>query len=113
MRDVPDIRFQLDEHIPNAVADALRHRGIDVLTVAEAGLIGIPDEELLAHALADGRVLVTQDGDFIGLDRRRHPHAGIACSKSGSRTIGQIVAVLVMIYEVLEPADMAGHVEFL
>ncbi len=66
---MPEVRFQLDEHIPNAVADALRHRGIDVLTVAEARLIGVPDEELLAHSFAEGRVLVTQDGDLVGLHR--------------------------------------------
>ena len=108
-----EIGFQIDEQIPYAVAEAPGLRGIDVLTAAEAGLLGVPDRELLARSLAEGRVLVTQDGDFIGLHRRQHPHAGIAYSKRGSRTIGQLVAALVLIHEALEAADMAGQVEFL
>lgn len=31
------ISFYLDEHIHRAVADGLRHRGVNVLTVQEAG----------------------------------------------------------------------------
>ena len=51
------IRFQLDEHVPQAVAQALRRRGIDVLTAAEAGLLSVPDAELLARSYATGRVV--------------------------------------------------------
>ena len=108
-----EVRFQLDEHIPNAVADALRHRGIDLLTLAEAGRLGITDRELLAYSLAAGRVLVTQDGHFVGLHRDQHPHAGIAYSKRGSRTIGELVAALVWIHEAYDPTDMVGRLEFL
>lgn len=82
-------------------------------TAAEAGLLGIPDPELLERSFASGRVLVTQDGDFVRLHRDLDPHAGMAYSKRGSRTIGQLVAALVLIYEALEPIDMVGHVEFL
>jgi len=39
----------------------------------EAGLLGIPDPELLERSFASGRVLVTQDGDFVGLHRDLHP----------------------------------------
>lgn len=42
------IRFYLDEHIPSAVARGLRHRGVDVLTVQEAGRSGLSDPEQLA-----------------------------------------------------------------
>ena len=44
------IRFQLDEHIPHAVAEGRRRRGIDVLTANEAGLLGSPDVEHLARS---------------------------------------------------------------
>ncbi len=107
-----EIRFQLDEHIANAVAEALRRRGIGVLTAAEAGLLGAPDDELLARCHAEGRVLVTQDTDFLRL-HRQHEHAGIAYSQRGTLTIGQLVASLVLIYDALDQAEMAGRVEFL
>ncbi len=108
-----EVRFQLDEHIPNAVASALSRRGIDAHTMAEAGLLGVPDPELLARCSSDGRVLVTQDRGFIRLHRRGHRHAGIAYSERGARSTGELVSSLVLIHEVLEAANMVGHVEFL
>ena len=106
------IRFQLDEHLSNAVAQALRRRGIDVLTVAEAGLLGASDAELLARSHAAARVLVTQDSDFLRLHQQQR-HSGIAYCAPSTRTIGQIVAGLVLIHEVLSPDDTVGQVEFI
>lgn len=102
----------MDEHVPHAVARALHRRGIDVLTASEAGLLGAADEEHLAHAHAEGRVFVTNDSDLLRLHQQQ-PHAGIAYCEQGTRTIGQIVAGLALIHQVLEPVEMAGQVEFL
>ena len=57
--------------------------------------------------------MVTQDDDFLSLHHEQQPHAGIAHCKQGSRSIGQIVASLALIYEVLEPHEMVGRVEYL
>jgi hypothetical protein len=47
---------------------ALRLRGADVQTALEAGLVGRPDEEHLAHAANEERVLYTFNvGDFMHL----------------------------------------------
>ena len=107
------IQFQLDEHVPHAVAQALRRRGIDVVTTAEANLLGATDEQVLAHSLAAGRVLLTHDSDFLRLHKQQCPHAGIAYCQQGMRTIGQLVASLVLIYEVMQPTEMVGRVELL
>ncbi len=72
------VRFHLDEHIPFAVAAGLRRRGVDVGCAAETGLIAVGDEEQLSFAAQDGRVLVTQDADFLRLHRAGVAHAGIA-----------------------------------
>jgi predicted nuclease of predicted toxin-antitoxin system len=58
------MRFHLDEHVADAVAKGLRQRGIDVTTTSEANLLDAEDERHIAHALASGRVIVTQDADF-------------------------------------------------
>ena len=108
-----EVRFQLDEHMPNAVATGLRRRNVDVRTMAEAGLLGVPDPELLARCNAEGRVLVTRDRGFIRLHHHQQPHAGIAYCERGSRSVGELVAGLMLIHEALEAADMVGHVEFL
>jgi predicted nuclease of predicted toxin-antitoxin system len=52
-------RYYLDEHIANAVAQGLRRRGLDVLTLAEAGTLGASDEEHFEFARKEGRIIVT------------------------------------------------------
>ena len=44
------LRFYVDEHVSRAVVRALRTRGADVQTVAEANLMGENDAAHLAHA---------------------------------------------------------------
>ncbi len=39
-----EIKYYTDEHIPTAVVEGLRRRGIDTLTTVEAGLLGAADE---------------------------------------------------------------------
>ena len=95
-----------------AVARALRRRGIDVVTTAEAGLLGAPDTEQLAYACAHERVVVTYDDDFLRLNHQGHPHAGIAYFPR-VRSIGEIIASLILMYEVIDSAEMAGSVEYL
>lgn len=106
------VSFLLDEHVSHAVAQALRRRKIDVLTASDAGLLGAPDADYLAHARNTRRVVVTHDSDFLRLHREQE-HAGIAYCEQGTRSIGQLVAGLVLICQVLEPREMAGRIEFL
>jgi len=56
-------RFKLltDENIHHAVVQFLRDRGFDVLDVAEEGLFGTADVELLRQAVSQDRVVVTLD----------------------------------------------------
>ena len=107
------VSFHLDEHIPRAVADALRRRGIAVTTPSEVGLLGDDDTAHLAFALATKRVLVTQDSDFLRLHDQGYRHAGIAYCSQGTRIIGQLVTRLVLIHELLTAEELVGHVEFL
>jgi predicted nuclease of predicted toxin-antitoxin system len=108
-----DIRYYFDENMDHDIAKALRGRGIDVLTTAEAGNAGADDKTQLAFSLAEKRVVVTQDEDFLILDSENTPHSGIAYYKHRSRTTKEIIRGLVLIYEILTPDDMANHVEFL
>ncbi len=106
------IRFYLDEQAARAVASALRRRGVDVLTVQEAGLLGAADEKHLACAVRQGRVIFTQDTDFLRLHARGARHAGIVYAAQGTR-VRSIVQGLMLIHEVLEPSEMRGNIEFI
>jgi len=107
------VSFHLDEHISTALAVALRSRGIDVTTTADAGLVGVEDRDQLAFAAVAGRVMVTQDVDFLRLHAAGIPYAGIAFCHSKWRTIGEVLRRLVLIHATFSPADIKNRVEYL
>jgi predicted nuclease of predicted toxin-antitoxin system len=73
----------LDEMFSDDVAQQLRAKGYDVISVvADSALTGLPDDQVLAYAGAEGRALVTANiKDFVPLDGRYRaagqPHSGL------------------------------------
>lgn len=106
------VKFYTDEHVGRAVVRGLRQRGADVLTAPEAGLLGSSDEDHLQRARAEGRVIFTQDEDFLRLHAAGAAHAGIAYAPQGT-SIGDIIRGLMLIHQLLEAEEMMGHVEYL
>lgn len=80
-------RLFADEDFPFPVVERLRELGHDVLTTAEAGLAGVgtDDEDILAEAAKDGRIVLTMNRrDFIALHNAAANHAGIVvCTRDG------------------------------
>jgi hypothetical protein len=109
---VSQIRYYTDEHVTSAVIRGLRQRGIDVLSVPEAGMMGATDEAHLTFAFAQGRVIFTQDTDFLRLAASGAVHAGVVYAPQ-STSIGDIIRGLLLIYQVLETEDMIGKIEYL
>jgi predicted nuclease of predicted toxin-antitoxin system len=107
------IRFHLDEHYDPSIAAGLRVHGVDVTTTPEAGLLHAEDEDHIAHAIHASRVVFTQDRDFLRLDAAGAQHQGIAFCSQNSRSIGQIIASLLLIWEVYEPDEIANRVELI
>lgn len=62
----------LDEMFSDSIAQHLRARGHDVISVVAApALVALPDDQILAHAASEGRTLVTANiKDFVPLDSR-------------------------------------------
>ena len=106
------VRFFTDEQVSRAVVMGLRQRGVDVLTVPEAGTLGASDGEQLRRARDEGRVIFTQDDDFLRLAAMDSSHSGVVYTTQ-ERPIGQIIRGLMLIHEVLEAEEIAGRVEFL
>jgi predicted nuclease of predicted toxin-antitoxin system len=107
------IPLHLDENCSKAIAAGLRRHGIDVTTTPEVGLLGALDEEQAAYARSCGRVIFTQDRDFLRIHASGTSHPGIAYCEKDTRTIGQIIRGLVDIWEILDPEDMVDHVEYI
>ena len=106
------IRFHLDEHMPHAVAEALRRRGVDVTTTAEAGLEAASDEEHVDYARSFGRVIVTCDQDYLVLDAEYVDHAGIVFWTRKRDGIGYVVGRLIDVWSTRTAEDMTGDVVF-
>ena len=107
------IRFHLDENVEAAVADGLRRRGVDVTTTPESNLLGASDQEQLAYLRSEERVIFTADADFLRLHAAGESHPGIAYCHQQTRSIGDIIRGLVLIWEVLEPDEIRGRLEYL
>ena len=58
------LAFYSDVHVPAAITEGLRRRGIDVMTSQQDGTRRVEDLGLVQRATQLGRVLVTQDEDF-------------------------------------------------
>ncbi len=73
----------LDEMFSDTIAEQLRAKGHDVIAVvADPALVSLPDDQILSHATASGRALVTANiKDFMPLDSQYraagHAHAGL------------------------------------
>ena len=61
----------MDVHVPMAITESLRRRGVDVLTAQEDGAERFEDPPLLDRAGERGRILFTRDEDFLDEASRR------------------------------------------
>jgi predicted nuclease of predicted toxin-antitoxin system len=107
------IRFHLDENISNVIAEGLRRRYIDVSITPEQSLVAVSDEEQLAFCLLQGRVIFTSDADSLRLHHADNNHAGIIYCHQGSRSVGDIIRSLVLIWECLEIEEIRNQLEFI
>lgn len=111
------INFYFDVHVRQAVTDGLRLRDVDVLTAQEDQMREEDDPVLLDRAMELGRVVFTQDQDFLVEAHFRQetgqPFLGVIYAHQLNVTIGQCVDDLELIAKVGEPEDLANRVEYL
>ncbi len=111
------LSFYLDHHVPMAIAAGLRQRHINVLTAQDDGRADWDDDRLLERALELGRVVFTQDRDFLVLaadwQRQRREFAGMVYGHQLRVTIGGAVHDLAIIATLISLDEMRNRVEFL
>jgi hypothetical protein len=106
------ILYYSDEHVSKAVIKGLRQRGIDILSCQEANMLHASDEEHLALAARLGRVVITQDTDFIRLHHAGIEHSGVVYAHQ-QLPISKVITGLLLIWEVLEPDEMVNYIEYI
>lgn len=77
------MRFLLDQDVYATTAGFLEQLGHDLVPVAQMGLSGASDEELLRVAQKQGRILVTRDRDYVRCTRLRGAARGCGSYRAG------------------------------
>jgi hypothetical protein len=111
------ISLYMDEQIPKAITLGLRKRGIDVLTVQEDNRSSTPDIIVLDRATQLGRIIFTQDDDFLIEAHRRQleniKFGGVIYGHQRNVSVGDCVHDLELIAKVSEPEDFINFVQYL
>jgi Domain of unknown function (DUF5615) len=111
------LRFYMDVHVPAAITEGLRRRGIDVLTSQEDGTRQSKDEQLLIRSTEIGRILVSQDEDLLNLTARWQSSgwdfAGLVFAPQEGGSIGRYVDDLELIAVCCTEQELRGVVQHL
>ena len=107
----------MDVHVPSAITEGLRRRGIDVLTSQEDGTREADDEVLLTRATGFGRLLFTQDEDFLKLAAQwqssQRRFRGIAYAYQIGTSIGRLVEDLELLVLCATDDELENQVTYL
>jgi predicted nuclease of predicted toxin-antitoxin system len=107
----------MDVHVPSAITEGLRRRGIDVLTSQEDGTREAEDEVLLARATGFDRLLFTHDDDFLKLAPKwqssGQPFTGIAFAHQLGASIGRLIEDLELLVFYATEDELNNQVVYL
>jgi hypothetical protein len=111
------IMLYTDQHVPRAITQGLRLRGVDSITAFEDGSGELSDSDLLDRASRLERVLFTQDDDLLAEAAKRQTNdqefAGVIYAHQLRVSIGACIHDLEIIAKAGDPSDMKNRVEFL
>lgn len=111
------IKLYMDHHVPRAISDGLRLRGVDIITAYEDGTNEFDDPELLDRATELGRALFSRDYDLLqeATTRQRSDvhFSGLIYAHQLRVSVGTCIRDLEIIAKAGEPEDIANRVEFL
>lgn len=110
-------RVYMDVHVPAAITEGIRRRGIDALTAQDDGNDRADDEALLERSTELDRVFFTQDADLLSIahrwqqDDRNFP--GLVFAHQLGPGIGTVIDDLELILTVAEPEEIHNRVIYL
>lgn len=111
------LSLYMDQHVPRAITDGLRLRGINVLTAFEDAAAALPDPELLQRAGQLDRVLFTFDDDLLRIaatwQEQGQRFAGLVYAHPLRVSIGRCVADLALLAEAAAIEELRNQVLFL
>ena len=120
MADTPRLFIALytDEDVTSELAPALRDRGFEAQSAAEAGLLNADDSAQLAYAAEHDMALLTTNADhFLKLAKQvagaGRSHAGIIISSEqySRRRFGELLRLVLRLVNSVTADEMRGGIE--
>ena len=111
------LALYMDHNVVRAVTEGLRMNGLDVLTAFDDGCHQESDRSILERAGELGRVVFTQDSDFLILaadhQARRTPFTGVIFAKHGALSIRKVIEDLTLICYALSGEEIRNQLIWL
>ena len=99
-----------NENLFDPVIDYLRSIGHDVLSLREAGLSGISDDEVFQLACKEKYVIITMDKDFSRIFRfPPESCGGIIVVKIYRRTVDETLNIFKKLFEEIKEEDIKNN----
>ncbi len=111
------VRFLADENQDKRAAKGLRRiqPAIDIITAAEAGILGMPDPDVLIFAAAEERVLVSFDMKTMPVHFGNHLaqnlHSAGVILLPQELSIGQIIEILHLVWQASTAEEWIDKIE--
>lgn len=111
------VGLYMDVHIPRAITNGLRLRGVDVLTAQEDGTTTLDDSALLDRATELGRLLYSQDDDLLAEASFRIANkmtfSGVIYSHQLKSPIGKCIEDVEIIAKTFETDEVKNIIEYI
>ncbi len=111
------LALYMDVHVPIAITEALRRKGLDILRSQDDGTIRLDDALLLQRATDLKRVLSSQDQGFLKItsewQRQRRSFSGVVFSPRQAVSRGRLADDLELILTCCEPEELQNGVVYL
>jgi hypothetical protein len=111
------VAVYFDHNVRAAIASGLRQRGVDVLTAFDDGHATADDPIVLARATGLGRVVFTNDDDFLSIAREwlntGRTFAGVIYVHQDKMTVGETINDLEIVAKAGNPDDFLNRIEYL
>ena len=103
------MRFKVDENLPDDIAEALRSRGHDAMTVHDQSMRGNSDARLSDVCRAEGRAIVSFDLDFANV--RDYPpgdYPGLIVLRLADQSRPYVLRIFASVLDLLDREELAG-----
>jgi predicted nuclease of predicted toxin-antitoxin system len=101
------MKILANENLFEPIIEFLKNLGHDVLSIRDAGLSGISDEEVYQLACKEKRVIMTMDKDFSRTFRFPPENCGgIIVVKIYKRTVDETLEMFTRFYRLIKEEDM-------